>query len=353
MKHIDAQPQLSRKKRFLFLIITHTIILISCVLLAETILRVAGFAPSRLHVFSIDRPGNYFTKHHTRGYAYVPGEFTVTIPGPYSYKVTHLHNGLRITHPSNDKAWENKKGIWIFGCSFTHGYGLNNEDTFPWLLQRALTDYEVVNFGVDGYGTVQSLIQFQESLQNGNKPAVVVVDYASFHDQRNGMSRAWKKVLITNFRFGPMNYPYAKLAPNNKLVLVNEPAPMDYPGLGLLQNSALAQQLDNFYNYLIEKSYRGHDVSKAVLEEFLNLCQANGIDFVVAGIIRGPADSDMLEYFNTKGALAVDISVDLDIKANTNLPYDGHPSPIATKQYAQKLESFLRSRLIDKHEGVK
>ena len=39
--------------------------------------------------------------------------------------------------------------------------------------------------------------------------------------------------------------------------------------------------------------------------------------------------------------MTVDISVDLGIKENTNLPYDGHPSAIANQQYARKLDLFL------------
>jgi len=36
--------------------------------------------------------------------------------------------------------------------------------TFPWLLQERFPQYEVVNFGLNGYSTVQSLIQLREAL---------------------------------------------------------------------------------------------------------------------------------------------------------------------------------------------
>ena len=299
----------------------------------------------------MDRPGNYFTKHPSRGYAHGPGEFNITVPQPYSFKVTHLETGLRITRPLNEIAPPNKKEIWVFGCSFTHGWRLNDEETYPWLLQRDLSDYEVVNFGVDGYSTVQSLIQFQESLKDRNKPAIVVVAYGVFHDQRNALTRAWKKALLTNSRLGRMNFPYAILGPNREFVLLNDP--LEYPGLTLLRYSALANYLDNQYNASIEESYYSHDVSKGVLDKFWNLCKSNGIEFVLAGINRDPLTAEMLESFSKKGAMTVDISVDASLKENTSLPYDGHPSAIANKQFAQKLAAFLSAMLIDKTKPPK
>jgi hypothetical protein len=43
----------------------------------------------------------------------------------------------------------------------------------------------------------------------------------------------------------------------------------------------------------------------------------------------------------------VDISVDLNKAENNNLPYDNHPSAVASQQYAQKLWPVLCERLVD------
>jgi len=75
--------------------------------------------------------------------------------------------------------------------------------------------------------------------------------------------------------------------------------------------------------------------------ESIRRCKANGSAFVVAGIYSNPATAEMLEYFSRKGTMTVDISVDLSMKGNTNLPYEPHPSAIANEQYEYKLESFL------------
>ena len=65
------------------------------------------------------------------------------------------------------------------------------------------------------------------------------------------------------------------------------------------------------------------------------------LSWVVAGINSGSAK--MLEELSKEGIATVDISVDLKIPANNNLPHDLHPSAIANRQYAEKLEFFLQN----------
>ena len=339
---------LSLRKRILFSVFTGLVVIVVIGLLAEAFTRMKGFTPliSTPLIISIEPPGNYFTTHPTRGWAHVPGEFKLTLAEPYSFKVTHASNSLRITHPLDAKTGGNKKEIWIFGCSLTHGWRLNDQETYPWLLQQNLAEYEVVNFGVDGYGSVQSLIQFQEALKAGRKPNLVVFAYAWFHDPRNVLTRSWKKALFINNRLGAVNYPYGRLGADNKLVLRNEP--LEYAGFPLLRYSALANYLDEQYDASLEGSYRQHEVSMAVLDEFWNLCKSNGIEFVLAGIYPDPLMTETLQSFNARGALTVDISVDMTLKENSNMPNDAHPSVLANKQFAQKLEAFLRARLIEK-----
>ena len=93
----------------------------------------------------------------------------------------------------------------------------------------------------------------------------------------------------------------------------------------------------------------GNESEESLIDELSGICNANGISFVVAGISAEPMTADMLGYCQTKGLRTVDISVDLGIPNNTNLPYDVHPSALAHRQYAQKLESFLCAQLIEKH----
>jgi hypothetical protein len=78
----------------------------------------------------------------------------VTLPNGYAFRVTHLPNTLRVPYPlATDAHARSKPEIWLFGCSFTHGWSLNDEETYPWVLQERLPMYEVVNYGAWRCGT--------------------------------------------------------------------------------------------------------------------------------------------------------------------------------------------------------
>ena len=350
---VSKYPPLPRSKKLLFLSIIFSAF-ITLFLVAGEIIARQTYTPWKIHsreaiVSQIEPAGLYNLKHDTLGYTFRPGKTIVTLPGPYSFVITHLPDGRRITHPPDSNPTNVKKEeIWIFGCSLTEGWAVNDEHTYAWLLQEKFRDFEVANFGGGGYSTVQSLIQLREALQSEKKPKLVVLSYASFHDQRNTLTRSWRKIRIAyggyhNLR--GMSLPYMEWAGNQNPELLYQP--LDYREFPFARYSALANFIDETYNGFLEETYHSHEVSRAVIDEISSLCTANGIKLVVAGIFAAPQTTAMLEHCKTKNIDTVDIAVDLRLKENSNLPFDPHPSMHAHQQYARKLESFLCGRLID------
>ncbi len=101
--------------------------------------------------------------------------------------------------------------ILVVGDSFTLGRGVNSEETFPKVLEALLNSsaagagskkYEVVNAGVDGYGTDQEYLYLQELLPR-YKPDMVIVGLNSndVDDVMNGIPFA---LMITKSK----NYFY-------------------------------------------------------------------------------------------------------------------------------------------------
>ena len=312
---------------------------------AEIVLRVAGYKPWQIENVdvAVEPKGSYFTKDSELGYKHLPGKFKVTLNGNYSYNATHLNNSLRITHPLNTYNQSSKKPeIWIFGCSFTYGWSLNDSETYPWLLQEKLPKYEIVNFGVGGYGTLQSLIQFKEALKQGNKPKIAVIAYAGFHDRRNTLLRGRRKELAGWSKLGVLLQPDARLNGENNFTYSIVKA--EYREFPLIRVSALSNFLDDSYNRFEKKLYRSHEVSKAIIEEFNRVAEAKGVKLVVAGI--NPNSAKMLQELSQEGIATADISVDLKIPSNNNLPHDAHPSAIANRQYAEKLAGFLQGTVL-------
>jgi len=259
-----------------------------------------------------------------------------------TFSITKLANGRRITHPleTYGDTTTRKKAMWIFGCSFTQGWRLNDDETYPWLLQKELPDWEVVNFGVSAYSTLQSLIQLEDALDRGEqRPELAIMAYADFHEQRNTLTRIWRKSMARSLPHGRVKYPYARLGRNGQLEIFHEP--FEYLELPLKHYSALLTALETRYDDFVEFRYRSREVSEAILNEMFTLCRAKGIKFAVAGISRSSWTADVLRWCRERSIPVADISVDLKIPGNSFLPQDGHPNAAANRQYAQKLQAFL------------
>jgi hypothetical protein len=77
------------------------------------------------------------------------------------------------------------------GCSFTFGFGIEDQDTWPWLLQERMSGYRVVNLGTNGYGTDQALLAAERAASNPADPArVIVLGFGDFQVERNRSTQA-------------------------------------------------------------------------------------------------------------------------------------------------------------------
>ena len=319
---------------------------------AEMILRIKGFRPWQPGPANIlvEPGGRFFKKDPLLGFAHLPGAFKVTLPDGYVFHATHNSDSLRVTHPPHaNPAHSDKPEIWIFGCSFTHGWSLNDEETFPWLLQEALPGYEVVNFGVNGFGTLQSFLQFQKALTERKPPRLVILAYMGGHNIRNTLNRSWRKQLAPQRAWGQWDQPYAYLDSKGDLqfTMSNASVFKEFP---FMRISALAHFLEIKYDWLEDRTTQGPEISRKIIQKFKELSVPSGIQLTVATLRDDSVTQGMLEYCRKNGIPAGDISVDLTRKENNNLPHDGHPSAWANRQYAAKLQSFLlENSLVDRN----
>ena len=73
----------------------------------------------------------------------------------YDVLYSRDEEGRRITPDRGDKA---DTAILLFGCSFTLGMGVNDQETFAWQLGKILGEkFQVFNYGFMGYGAQQML----------------------------------------------------------------------------------------------------------------------------------------------------------------------------------------------------
>ena len=287
------------------------------------------------------KPANY---RPMLGLANPPGIVKATMWDGYVWYATNLDNGLRITHPVESyehKQSKPKSEIWVLGCSVTYGFGLRDDQTYPWLLQSHLPQYEIRNWGALGYGTLHSFIQLQEAFKSEKRPLVVVLAYASFHDDRNTMFRPMRKIRSSWVGQNCFVVPYARIGPTGALH-VHAPEEVCYNELPLMRYSAFIHILERTYNAADRFFHTDHSVSvtREIFRQIIRLCQQNEVCPVVAGITQDPSTGNVLAFCESLGAKVIDISVDVRLAEN-RLLQDPHPSAKAHEHYASALHSFL------------
>jgi len=124
------------------------------------------------------------------GYKPLPGKYTVIFSrrarGSSEWerlrvKDTITHDGVRWT----GECQPTSTNVYIFGDSWVVGVGVNDEQTFAYLLQQARKDVCVRLFAVGGYGMTQSFIQFHKLLGQIKPSDIIILGYADYFDVRN------------------------------------------------------------------------------------------------------------------------------------------------------------------------
>ncbi|MCP4642661.1 MAG: SGNH/GDSL hydrolase family protein [bacterium] len=78
----------------------------------------------------------------------------------YEARYTFDEHSRRVTPAAAGR--EGKDFVAFFGDSFTVGFGVNDDETLPNQVALRASDRNVVNFGFDGYGPQQALVQMTD-----------------------------------------------------------------------------------------------------------------------------------------------------------------------------------------------
>jgi len=230
----------------------------------------------------------------------------------------------------------NPRGVvLVLGCSYTLGFGVDDQDAFAFKLQERFPDYDVENFGTAAYGTYQSLLRFRRFLREGHPaPALVVFGFAEFHGARDRATR--------NFMGNTRGY----IAPHVDLVngaLVEKPGrftPMSAPA----RVSALWNLAE--WNYKREFEYAPDDaktieVHRATLQQLRREVESAGSKLLIADLwVAAPSRPSWHEFFQSQGFRVAECVGD-------RLPF-AHPDLFWNFRHADCVEQAVREdRLLD------
>ena len=106
------------------------------------------------------------------------------------------------------------KRITAFGDSFTFGFGVKDDETFPDQLEKLMPGTEVLNFGVPGYGVDQIVLAAEEMAAVYQPDVILVTLYPEDF---------WRATRA--FNDAGHGKPYFTLSPEGKLQLNQSPVP--------------------------------------------------------------------------------------------------------------------------------
>ena len=143
------------------------------------------------------------------GWGNTPGETGNYIRSEFSYPVSNNALGMRDDEIEAKKPGE--KRVAVLGDSFTWGVGTATGERFTEVIEKLDPAFNVLNFGVSGYGTVQQSVQLEQAL--AQDPDAVVVAFCLGNDPLDN---------LLPFRY---NYhkPTAELGPDGKVEVVGYP----------------------------------------------------------------------------------------------------------------------------------
>jgi len=120
-----------------------------------------------------------YIRHHPRfGYEYVPGyDAELPQPGGGRYRLRINAAGLRSNRDYSLAKGLARRRLLVFGDSFAAGQYISNEERFSEHLERRHPGLEVINFGLEGTGTDQQLLMYEDWGRNYEHDAVLLLPF--------------------------------------------------------------------------------------------------------------------------------------------------------------------------------
>ena len=317
--------------------------------LLEGLLWMTGYRPYRYEQFSIvSLPMQNIVADSVYGLALNPGSFEITINDGLTYRATHNGRFLRRLIADTGKS---DKRLAVFGCSYTYGMGVNDDEAFPARLQSINNELVISSYAVPGYGTVQGFLQLQQLVAKGEKPDIALFNFADFHIDRNSMTPAYRLHLNVGYQQAMRNeeiamtasrFPFVRMV-NDTLIYQSEKWADLYRNWQGRETFALVNLLQTISDRYMTASINAVKNTESLFVDIRKFCDKHQIRLLVAGITRSETTSLMLRSLSKHQIESVDISLPLKQKTYNNLPFDSHPNRKAHRILAEKMNHYLTS----------
>ena len=134
-------------------------------------------------------PEPFRSPDSTHGYRINPGSYEVTYRRKhfdslqkFKFHVTIKQDGSRFV---GTPPYPTERDVYVFGDSFVFGEGVNDEQTFTYLLQSRFPNTRFNLFAGSGYSLTNAYLNFDKLSQNIGEEDVLILGYADFYGVRH------------------------------------------------------------------------------------------------------------------------------------------------------------------------
>jgi len=269
-----------------FLLIANLILFTLSFILIEGFFRFIGIPYSR-HGY-IPNENSFARFDPELGWSYIPNKSAINESGDGAIKkpVHFDENGFRVPR-AGIKLSYTKPSVIFIGDSFTMGHGLSYEESFAGRFASLKEiPFQIVNMGVQGYGSDQALLTLKKYLTRFNAK-VVVYTFIEDHLLRNGNYD--RRMLIPTARFLGTKPKFA-LNENGELYLQKKP---------LLYEDYIHSYLVDFLIMRTGAFFGSfpaapEELTKAIIQEMKRYSNEHGAHFVILNWRWSDNDYDKL-----------------------------------------------------------
>ncbi|MGB3246335.1 MAG: hypothetical protein WBB25_17505 [Sulfitobacter sp.] len=223
----------------------------------------------------------------------------------------------------------------VYGCSFTYGTGLADDETFVALLQRDLPAGQLLNRGIGGQSTVQNFLQFRRDIASGQIDAAIFAIMSDHRFRNIAHPKRMRQLLNMDwYRLGVEHVPVLRQGRDGQNTICYVP----------IWQPALQQ---GGFDVFLPDDHMIDSATLAILAETQNLAKAHKIPIQFA--LLDQLDLGFNSAVQTRFDSTIDISVPLD-SDHSFLPHDPHPNQVANRAFSDRLVKAA-SNLIGRVEG--
>ncbi len=318
-----------------------TIVLLFSV--AEILLRMKGHEPWKYRDPGINEP-TMLHYDSVLGWTSKKGRYFIPRykPEGTDINMTFIADGIRDTGDVYVDADKRDK-IVVVGGSFTQGWAISDNETYTWKLQERFSLLKVINYGIGGYGTYQSLLVLEKELPRIKSPLIVLYGFLDEHQTRNVAPVSWLESLQKVSKRGHVYLPFATL--DNAGLLVRH-LPERYPETPLREYSATITYFESKYAKLkgMGREKQKQLVTEKLILEMKKLSEKFGARFIVPALWLTEFREQYTDFFKKNNIEFINCS--RRITRDFKVPGEGHPNDKLNSIWAECISSYLSENII-------